>query len=147
MEEKVIKASKENRDLVIAKSRLFEWNLIKEENGKLYFARDNETPYYQELIKLEEGYGEYKFLPFISLIIPAAFAFICITVLLILFFTQKDFAKNFWYIFVIPSGISLIIAVVLTFLRMKTLDKVMNEKPKKDLEFQQKIKKLKENCK
>lgn len=147
MEEKVVKTNAENRDLVISKARLFEWNLIKEENGKLYFARDNETPYYQDLVKLELEYGEYRFLPFASLIIPAALAFICVTVLLILFFAQRDFAKNFWYIFIIPSGISLIIAVILTFLRMKTLDKVMNEKPKKDLEFQQKIKKLKENCK
>ena len=147
MEEKVVKANAENRELVISKARLFEWNLVKEENHKLYFARDNETPYYQDLVKLEAEYGEYKFLPFASLIIPAALAFLFITVLLILFFVQRDFAKNFWYIFVIPSGISLIIAVVLTFLRMKTLDKVMNEKPKKDIEYQQKIKKLKENSK
>lgn len=147
MEEKVVKTNAENRELVISKACLFEWNLIKEENGKLYFARDNETPYYQDLVKLELEYGEYRFLPFVSLIIPAALAFICVTVLLILFFVQRDFAKNFWYIFIIPSGISLIIAVILTFLRMKTLDKVMNEKPKKDLEYQQKIKKLKENSK
>ena len=147
MEEKVVKTNAENRELVISKARLFEWNLVKEENHKLYFARDNETPYYQDLAKLETEYGEYKFFPFASLIIPAALAFLFITVLLILFFAQRDFAKNFWYIFVIPSGISLIIAVVLTFLRMKTLDKVMNEKTKKDLEYQQKIKKLKENSK
>ncbi len=151
MEQKTIKVSQENRDLVVSKARLFEWKIEKEEKQKfgslLTLTRDNETPYYSELVKLEEEYGEYKFLPFFVILIPAIMAFLIITALLIIFFAQKDFARQFWYIFVAPSGLFLLVSVLLTFLRMRILDQVMNQKPQKDSEYSQKVKKLKDNIK
>lgn len=151
MEQKTVKISRENRDLIVSKARLFEWKIEKEEKTKfgfvLTFVRDNETPYYSQLVKLEEEYGEYKFLPFLFIIIPAAIAFLIITSLLIVFLIQKDFARQFWYIFVAPSGVFLLLSVLLTFLRMRTLDQVMNQKPQKDNEYSQKVKKLKDNIK
>lgn len=149
MEEKVIKVSKENRDLVLDKHKLFAWKLDKEESGGsqsiLHFYRDDEVPYYAQLVELEKQYPEYKFLPFIYIIVFAALAFVSITVLLIFFFINKAVASQFWYLFIIPSGIFLIVAMVFTFLRMRTLDKVVNEKKQKDAEFASKIKKIKNN--
>ena len=149
MEEKVIKASKENRDLVIDKHKLFEWKVDKEEvkgtQSVLTFSRDNEVPYYRQLVELENQFPEYKFLPFILIIIFAALAFISITVLLIVFLANRDLASTYWLAFIIPSGVFLVIAMVFTFLRMRTLDKVINEKRQKESEFALKIKKLKDN--
>ena len=150
MENKIIKTNRVNRDLEVSKARLFLWQIQKEERKGnkilITLSRDNEVPYYQELVKLEEEYGEYKFFPFIAIIIPAIIAFLIITGLLIVYIISSDIAKNYWYAFLIPSAVCLFISMVLTFLRMRTFDQILNKKKQKDAECSAKIKKLKENC-
>ena len=147
MEEKRITVENLNKDLVIAKYKIFDWKLKEEQNGfyfsKLIFERDEQTPYYQELKKLEAQYGEVKSIPFIAILIPSVLAVIIITVLLILFITNKEVAKAYWAAFIVPAGISLITAMVFTFLKLRIFDQMVKELPDKNREYVQKVKELK----
>lgn len=149
MEEKLLKVNQENRDLLLSQYRLFEWQLVKEEKkghlSYLYLVRDNSTPYYQQLIKLEEEYGKIKYIPMPFIIILAGFAMIIISILLIFYLTNRDFAKTYWYIFIIGASIFLIASVFLTFMRLRTLEFVTNKKSDKDKLYLQKIKTIKDN--
>lgn len=147
MEEKRITVESLNKDLVIAKYKIFDWEVVEEHNGfffsKLKFSRDEQTPYYSELKKLETQYGEIKTVPFIAIFIPSLLAIITITALLILFIANRDIAKAYWFIFIIPAGLCLIVAMAMTFLKLKIFDQTVKELPEKNKEYIQKVKELK----
>ena len=73
---------------------LFDWKLISEEktqNGPsiLTFERDENTPYYKEMVEIEKETSP-RLLPFWVLAIPVSIAFIVMTVFLILFLAMKE---------------------------------------------------------
>ncbi len=142
MEEKIVRTNKENKTVIKEKYKLFEWQLVKEENNKLFFQRDNQTTYYSELVKLEKQYPNYQYPSVILFVITSIVAFLLVTVMLIMFLVNKELAKTYWWAFILPAGIFLIITVLFTYLRMRTFSKIINEKPKTDAEFLNKINKV-----
>ena len=147
MEEKRITIESLNKDLVAAKYKIFDWRIVEEHSGfffsKLRFERDDQTSYYQELKKLEDEYGNIKTIPFIAIAIPSFVAILIITALLIVFVANKDVAKDYWLAFMIPAGLSLIIAMVFTFLKLKVFDETVKELPDKNKKYHQKVQELK----
>ena len=58
---------------------LFDWKMVKEEkkeNGPstLYFERDENVPYYEEMVEIEKEISPHM-IPFWTLIIPVGIAF------------------------------------------------------------------------
>ena len=114
---------------------LFDWRLVKEDNKEkstsiLTFERNNETPYYQEMVEIEKETSP-KLLPFWVLLIFVAVAFALVTASLIISLLKVpgfDPLKTF-LIFFIPASICLFIDVILFYLRSRQLMKYLqNEK-------------------
>ena len=106
---------------------LFDWKLVKEEKKEnapslLYFERDENVPYYQEMVMVEKETSP-KLFPFWILLIPISIAFILVTTYLILYLALKpNFDKMlFFFILFIPASLMLILDTVLFFLRSKQL--------------------------
>ena len=114
---------------------LFDWKLVKEEkkeNGPstLYFARDETVPYYQEMVEVEKEISP-KLIPFWTLIIPVALAFLLVTTYLIMFLALKpnfDTMKYF-FIFFLPAMGLLLVDTLIFYLRSRQL---MNYLKKED---------------
>ena len=114
---------------------LFDWHLVKEDKKEnapsiLTFERDNNTPYYQEMVEIEKETSP-KFIPFWVLIIFVAVAFALVTACLIISLLKIpgfDTLKCF-LIFFIPASVCLSADVLLFYLRSKQLMKYLqNEK-------------------
>lgn len=110
---------------------LFDWKLVKEEKHEnapsiLYFERDENVPYYQEMVTVEKETSP-KLLPFWLLIIPVAIAFALMTIYLILFLTMKENfdAMKFFFIFFIPSMVLLLCDTLIFYLRSRQLLKYL----------------------
>ena len=114
---------------------LFDWKLVKEEkkeNGPstLYFERDETVPYYQEMVEVEKEISP-KLVPFWTLIIPVALAFLLVTTYLIMFLALKpnfDTMKYF-FIFFLPAMGLLLVDTLIFYLRSRQL---MNYLKKED---------------
>ena len=113
---------------------LFDWKLVKEEKKEgapstLYFERDENVPYYQEMVVVEKDISP-KLLPFWVLIIPIAIAFILVTTYLILYLALRpnfDVFKYFLILFV-PSMVMLLADTAIFWYRSKQLmDYLKNE--------------------
>ena len=114
---------------------LFDWRLVKEDKKEnapsiLTFERNNETPYYQEMVEIEKETSP-KLLPFWVLLIFVAVAFALVTASLIISLLKVpgfDPLKTF-LIFFIPASVCLLIDVILFYLRSRQLMKYLqNEK-------------------
>ena len=114
---------------------LFDWRLVKEEKKEnapsiLTFERNNETPYYQEMVEIEKETSP-QLLPFWVLIIFVGLAFSLVTACLIISLLKVpgfDTLKCF-LIFFIPASVCLAVDVILFYLRSKQLMKYLqNEK-------------------
>ena len=106
---------------------LFDWKLVKEEKKEnapsfLYFERDENVPYYQEMVMVEKETSP-KLFPFWILLIPISIAFILVTTYLILYLALKpNFDKMlFFFMLFVPASLMLILDTVLFFLRSKQL--------------------------
>ena len=104
---------------------LFDWKLVKEEKKEnapsiLYFERDENVPYYQEMVEIEKEISPHL-LPFWVLIIPVALAFILITIALILSLSKAtSFTPlQFFLIFFVPASLFLAVDVVIFYLRSR----------------------------
>lgn len=112
---------------------LFDWKLVKEEKKEnapsiLYFERDENVPYYQEMVEIEKETSP-KLLPFWSLIILVAVAFILITAALIISLLKVMDTLTCFLVFFIPASLFLGGDVLLFYLRSKQLLKYLdNEK-------------------
>ena len=113
---------------------LFDWKLVKEEKKEgapsvLYFERDENVPYYKEMVEVEKEISP-KLLPFWVLIIPIAIAFALVTTYLILFLALRpnfDVMKFFFILFV-PAMVMLLIDTGIFWFRSKQLmDYLKNE--------------------
>ena len=114
---------------------LFDWRLVKEEKKEnapsiLTFERNNETPYYQEMVEIEKETSP-RLIPFWVLIIFVAVAFALVTTSLIITLLKVpgfDALKCF-LIFFIPASLCLAADVLIFYLRSKQLMKYLqNEK-------------------
>ena len=114
---------------------LFDWRLVKEDKKEnapsiLTFERNNETPYYQEMVEIEKETSPIL-LPFWVLLIFVAVAFALVTASLIISLLKVpgfDPLKTF-LIFFIPASVCLLIDVILFYLRSRQLVKYLqNEK-------------------
>ena len=112
---------------------LFDWKLVKEEKKEnapsiLYFERDENVPYYQEMVEIEKETSP-KLLPFWSLIILVAVAFALITAALIISLLKVMDTLTCFLVFFIPASLFLAGDVLLFYLRSKQLLKYLdNEK-------------------
>ncbi len=112
---------------------LFDWKLVKEEKKEnapsiLYFERDENVPYYQEMVEIEKETSP-KLLPFWSLIILVAVAFVLITAALIISLLKVMDTLTCFLVFFIPASLFLAGDVLLFYLRSKQLLKYLdNEK-------------------
>ena len=106
---------------------LFVWKLVKEEKKDdapsiLYFERDENVPYYQEMAEVEKEISP-KLIPFWVLIIPIAIAFILVTVYLALFLALRpNFDKMlFFFVLFVPAMVMLLLDTLIFYLRSKQL--------------------------
>ena len=106
---------------------LFDWKLIKEEKKEnapsiLYFERDENVPYYQEMVEIEKEISP-KMIPFWALIIPVGFAFALVTTYLIMYLALKpNFdTMKFFFIFFLPAMALLLVDTLLFYLRSRQL--------------------------
>ena len=112
---------------------LFDWKLVKEEKKEnapsiLYFERDNETPYYQEMVEIEKETSPHL-LPFWVLLLLVGIAFSLITAALICSLSKVMETLTCFLVFFIPASLFLAADVLLFYLRSKQLLKYFdNEK-------------------
>ena len=115
---------------------LFDWRLVKEEKKEnapsiLYFERDTDTPYYQEMVEVEKETSP-KLIPFWIFFAVLGFVVALITAALIislLKIPELDAVKCF-FIFFIPAAVFLAGDVLLFYLRSKQLLNYLQNEPK-----------------
>ena len=129
---------------------LFDWKLVNEEKHEkgpsvLYFERDEDVPYYQEMVEIEKELSP-KLLPFWLLIVPVALAFLVITTYLILFLTNKEaFGEMmYFYIFFIPTVVLMLSSTLLFWIRSRQLMKYLNNEEEVVKKMETRMKELKE---
>ena len=110
---------------------LFDWKLVKEEKkdkapSTLYFERDENVPYYQEMVEIEKEISP-KLIPFWTLIIPVVLAFMLMTAALIVSLLKvPGFTPlNCFLIFFIPASLFLCADVLIFYLRSRQLLKYL----------------------
>ena len=110
---------------------LFDWKLIKEEKNEkgpsiLYFERETDQPYYQEMIMVEKETSPQLF-PFWVLIIVVGLAFALMTAYLITYLALRpDFNNTLYFcVFFIPAMVLLLCDIGLFYLRSKQLMKYL----------------------
>ena len=127
---------------------LFDWKLVKEEKKEnapsiLYFERDENVPYYQEMVEIEKETSP-KLLPFWSLIILVAVAFILITAALIISLLKVMDTLTCFLVFFIPASLFLGGDVLLFYLRSKQLLKYLDNEKEIVKNAEEKMKALRE---
>lgn len=149
METKRISVDNTNYKLVRDKHLMFDWKIEKEEKTLfgyvLTFSRDNETPYYSQLVELENEYGKGTIPSLLPTVLLPIISMILFTTFIILFYVIKikiDFIVLFMAL-CMPGILLLISAVVLMFLRLKAIQNFADNKNSKDLSYKKKIEKLK----
>lgn len=150
MEKIEIKVLNNVKDDAIRNYQLFEWKLIEEKNDlretTLIFERDNSTPYYQKLVKLENQFNNvYKIPSWVSYSLIVV-TLIYVTVIMILWLThvlqmQKSYVV---LLLILPSGFLLLINLLINYIRSKEMQNHINSKENKYKIYEEKIKKIKE---
>ena len=114
---------------------LFDWKLVKEEKkdnapSTLYFERDENVPYYQEMVAIEKETAP-KLIPFWLLLVFVGIAFTLVTIYFILFLALRpNFDPiQYFYIFFIPATACLLGDTVLFYLRSRQLIKYLQNEP------------------
>lgn len=129
---------------------LFDWKLIKEEKHEnapsiLYFERNENVPYYQEMVEIEKETSP-RLIPFWVLLIFVGIAFGLMTTALILYLSKIkgfDSLKVFFFFF-IPAAICLSVDVVFFYLRSKQLMKYLANEQEVVKQAEQKMAALRE---
>ena len=114
---------------------LFDWKLVKEEKKDkapttLYFERDENVPYYQEMVEVEKEISP-KLIPFWVLIIPVIIAFAFVTAALIIALLKVPGFEplKIFLIFFVPASLFLALDVLIFYLRSKQLFKYLKNEP------------------
>ena len=129
---------------------LFNWKLVNEEKHDnapsiLTFERDENVPYYQEMVEIEKEVSPHL-IPFAIVVVPVSLAFIVMTVYLILALAMKgtfDAKANLFY-FLVPAMLLLLVDTFLFFFRSRQLMKYLQNEEKIVKEAEEKMKALKE---
>ena len=126
---------------------LFDWRLTNEEKKEnapsiLTFERDENVPYYQEMVAVEKETSP-KLFPFWAIVSVVALAFIIMTVYLILFLT-KMLDKTSIYFFLIPSMVLLLVDTLLFYLRSRQLMKYLDNEEQIVKNAEEKMRQIKE---
>ena len=150
METKIIKTNEINERQLIDTYSIFEYKCTERTvNGKritLKFVRDDSVPYIDELKKLQYQYGSYNVGSMLPTLLLPAVSFLLFTVFLILMFALGEMFNLLLYFctLVLPALLLLILGVVFMVLRIRMIGKVQSEKPKKDQEYREKVRILKQ---
>ena len=128
---------------------LFDWKLIKEEKKEnapsiLYFERDENVPYYQEMVQIEKETSP-NLIPFWVLLIFVGIAFSLVTTALIISLLKiPNFGATMCFlVFFIPAAIFLFIDVILFYLRSRQFMKYLNNEQEIVKNAEEKMKALK----
>ena len=132
---------------------LFDWKLVKEEKKEnapsiLYFERDENVPYYEEMVEVEKEISP-KMIPFWALIIPVALAFALVTAYLIMFLALRpnfDTMKYF-FIFFLPAMGLLLVDTLIFYLRSRQLMNYLKREEELVRIAEEKMARLKEKYK
>ncbi|MBO4855776.1 MAG: hypothetical protein J5511_00180 [Bacilli bacterium] len=150
METKIIKTNEINERQLIDTYSIFEYKCTERTvNGKritLKFVRDDSVPYIDELKKLQYQYGSYNVGSMLPTLLLPAVSFLLFTAFLILMFAlgEKFNLLLYFCTLVLPALLLLILGVVFMILRIRIIGKVQSEKPKKDQEYREKVRILKQ---
>ena len=149
MQEKIVKTNLINEKAVIDKHLIFEWKCLerKQENKTitLKFQRDDSVPYIKELEQLELEYGDYKLGSMIPAVALPCAALVLLTIFLICFITMRDNFNFLVYFlsFNVPALLCVVGGFIFMFLRVRAIGRLEKEKPLKDIEYKEKVAKLK----
>ena len=129
---------------------LFDWKLVKEEKhdnapSVLFFERDENVPYYQEMVEVEKETSP-KLFPFWILIVPVAIAFALMTAYLIMYLVLRPNFESmkFFFIFFVPSMVLLLADTGLFYLRSRQLMKYLQNEKEIVENAEMKMQKIKE---
>ena len=129
---------------------LFDWKLIKEEKKEgapstLYFERDENVPYYQEMVVVEKEISP-KLIPFWVLLIPIGLAFALMTTLLILFLTRDEGfdTTKYFFAFFVPSMVLLLLDTGIYWFRSRQLMNYLNEEEKLVKQAEEKMQEIRQ---
>lgn len=129
---------------------LFDWRLVNEEKHEnapsiLTFERDENVPYYQEMVAVEKETSP-KLLSFWIFVAIVAVAFLTMTTYLILFLALRpNFdALKYFYIFFIPAIVLLLLDTLLFYLRSKQLMKYLQNEDSIVKNAEEKMRQIKE---
>ena len=115
---------------------LFDWNLVNEEKKEnapstLYFERDENVPYYQEMVLIEKEASPHL-IPFWFLLVFVGLAFGLVTAALIISLLKiPGFGQVVVFLsFFVPAAVCLAIDVLLFYIRNKQLFKYLENETK-----------------
>lgn len=128
---------------------LFDWKLVKEEKHEnapsiLYFERNENVPYYQEMVEAEKDTGP-KLLPFWVLAVVVGIAFAIMTTYLILWLVNKQTFGDikYFYFFFIPAMLFILADTGLFYLRSRQLMNYLQSEDQVVKKAEEKMKEIK----
>lgn len=148
MEKIEIKVENNIRDDAIRNYQLFKWELVNEQKDlketTLTFSRDNEVPYYNELVKLENQFNKIYTIPSWISYVLIVLTLVYVSVIAILWLTHVfPFDKSIIAIILaIPTGIFLLLNVLVSYLRSRQFDNHVKHKEEKYQKYQEKVNEL-----
>ena len=125
--------------------QLFKWVLIEEKEElretTLVFERDNEVSYYPELVKLENKFNKVYSIPaWIGYALIGLILFYVTTIAILWLTHILDIEKQYLVIILaIPTGVLLLLNVLITFLRNKEMNYHLTKKDEKYAKYQKMV--------
>lgn len=127
---------------------LFEWKLVEQKEDlketTLVFERDDETPYYHELVKLENDFNKVYSIPAIVPYIFIILTLLYVSTMAILWLTHVINVEKVVFVIMlaIPTGVFLLLNVFVTFLRTRQMNYHLTKKEEKYQKYQKKVNEL-----
>ena len=152
MEAKIRKVSTEEVDSVITGMAIFDWKVIKKEiNGTrsvLTFERDENVPYYDEMVKKEKAYEKETNPSSLLIYIFVGLALVLMTTYLIVSSLNGGFAFDniYFYAIMIPGLVSFLLSALFLFLRVKKIQKILANFYERRREVSLEMEELRQAC-
>ena len=124
---------------------LFDWKLIEQKEDlsetTLVFERDDQTPYYHEIVKLENDFNKVYSIPAIVPYIFIIITLFYVSIMTVLWLTHVLNIEKivFVVILAIPTGILLLLNVFVTYLRTRQMTYHLTRKEEKYQKYQKKV--------
>ena len=128
--------------------QLFKWVLVEEKEDlretTLVFQRDDQVPYYQELVKLENQFNKVYSIPSWIAYGLIGLILVYVTTIAILYLTHIINVEKqiLVLILAIPTGVLLLANVFITYLRSKEMNYHLTKKEEKYAKYQKKVDEL-----